>query len=101
MYPENPEVGMTIRGKYFKPTCYYCYNSVNGKPSVSMLEVLAQLEELKAEMSTPAWSGKQWDKVQQLQGQVNYLQNKVKDSNINLLKNKRHILKDMTNVYKE
>ncbi len=73
--PENPEVGWTLRGIYLKALCHGCPSSINGKAVFSNTELrLDALEERE-----PVWTKNQWGTVEQLKGQVLYLQGQVKE----------------------
>lgn len=72
--PFNPRNHAQINGRILDSLCKYCQNSVNGKADLSDLEGrVLFLEEIE-----PQWTKKQWDTVQELRGQVLYLQEQVK-----------------------
>ena len=81
MWPGNPEVGgYHIRLKrYFPPICQGCPQKDSPKETIIRLqERIANLEEISAQ---PGKIPRQYhDSLQQLQGQVVFLQNKVNEA---------------------
>lgn len=77
LYPANPEIGCTIRGRHLKSLCHGCSNSVGGSPRRDPEELTARLTFLE-EHDEPVDRHMRYN-LQQLTGKVNYLQSKLSE----------------------
>jgi hypothetical protein len=76
--PDNPEVGRYLlrTGQYFVPLCQGCPNEYDKGVEESLDEVRNQIANLEAISAQPGRIPRQYhDSLQQLQGQVVFLQN--------------------------
>lgn len=70
--PEDFDYPMSY--SFYRSLCQY-----QGWPEPGSCELLPRALEDDKEISEPAWEAKQWDVVQQLQGQVRFLSSKVNE----------------------
>jgi len=78
--PDNPEVGAYLpkTGQYFAPICQGCPNEHDKGIKGDIDELKDRIANLEAISAQPGWVPRQYhDSLQQIQGQVLLLQNKL------------------------
>jgi len=78
LWPDNPETGRYLprTGQYFAPLCHGCPNEYDKGIEGELIEVKDRIGTLEAISAQPGGIPRHYEEsLQQLQGQVNYLQN--------------------------
>lgn len=78
LYPENPEIGVSHKGRYYPPLCQGCPNQHSVEHEVDDLK--DRLNNLEAISAKPGRIPRQYnDRLQEMHGEITYLHNRVNE----------------------
>jgi len=76
LFPTDPEIGYTFKGRYYPPLCQGCPQKDSSEEQIIKLE--ERLNDLEAISAMPGQIPRRYyEQAEQLQGQINFLQNKL------------------------